>query len=326
MPLPQQPVVFMEVGFLAALCREMQKPYAEITAPRQNILFLEELIFQRSTVYLDLSEEETICILQGQPLPDRRYDIALGYLQKLAATNRLRSCAQAVASYRAGDYKRVFENSLLPNFLLLADTEETCCKIQNETGVVCISTTFTTEDYTVRFGFEQIAKKKTYDIKDFAAKISQGNCLVIEDPYFAANHCDKPDFMEKLLLTLKGANLKIIPFSILILVQYFPQHKEALKAAERIQKLKSLARKLSGELSGKVRINVESTDQKMHDRHIYSNTYWISCEGGFQEKYNSPTKWNFHPLGLYYSGYHQRLEMISRWLQISPLRHPLLRN
>lgn len=322
MPLPQQPVVFMEVGFLAALCREMAKPFDEIALP-DNITFLKELIFKRSTVYVNLTPETIIQIAAADWRDDSalppEYKTAFPYLKKLMADGPfLRSWFPEVDTYKSADTEAIKRLGVKPNFLLLNDSPETCIDLQNKLGVICISGNFKTEEYNIRFGFEPIDRLTSYDVNGFAAKVSQGNCLVIEDPYFATNHCRFPDFVPKLLMALSGLELETIPFPVLLVVKNDPD-----KTAE-FETLTNFANLINQELGDAIRVNVWKTRQRMHDRHIYSNTYWISCEGGFQEKYNSPTKWNFHPLGLYYSGYQNRLQEISNWVKAGRAPHPLL--
>lgn len=50
--------------------------------------------------------------------------------------------------------------------------------------------------------------------------------------------------------------------------------------------------------------------KEMHDRHIITNSFWITCGYGFKFKYNSNTEWIFRPIGSYFNEKEERLRFI----------------
>ncbi|MBP6456502.1 MAG: hypothetical protein KA275_07220 [Chitinophagaceae bacterium] len=117
------------------------------------------------------------------------------------------------------------------------------------------------------------------------------NWLVISDPYIFENDNDLSFF--KNLLKKMYRDESTIPTTF-ILEYSNPKTKDLKTKFEGLEK----------EFPNFSFTLKERYEKFIHDRNIFTNSFWLSCDYGFKNQYSNDTKWHQMPIGKYYYQMH----------------------
>ncbi|OLY90701.1 hypothetical protein SAMN05444008_101368 [Cnuella takakiae] len=329
-----QPILFMELGFFDAFVQETKKPFLNV-AQRANLSFLYELIFKRSSVYLDL-DDQTICqvlhaLHYGSDLPlGINQETALN-IQVLSSNNKLKSCQNTIEIVKDPTQWSLLSGQVLPTYLLVDQNEREAIRVANQTGIITIPRSFKFNRSISSFAINTIecvnneGALQSVNLGNLMGPLPAAHSIIIEDPYL---HTEGEEFLTEFLVKLHKPDLRKIPLHILVMVQdqeAFELKKGAKANREVINRyhlnfsrLCHVAKLVYKKSNGVIHVEiVANAVQKMHDRNILSNAYWISCGHSFKGKYDTNTEWTIRPIGLYFSQFTKRLEFIRKALAIN---------
>lgn len=300
----RQPVVFMSKGFFIAFCKELSKPYDKITLSKKILIYIEDLIFYKATVFINIGETDirNIYEMEAKDAGDENEQLFCVYLKKLMSQNKLKSCKNEIEVFR--EKNRGAEFLLLqhkPQFIFLSDHKDFCERVANEFGVICISKEMELHETNSRVEIRTIEARKNIDIDYCTNYLPKCNSLIIEDAYLLNQ---TREFIVDLIrcFYLKRGAIGIFYLTLIL-------------KNDKGKDLTALENKLKEQFPS---IHIEiyiRAHGNMHDRNIYSNTFWLTCDYGFQEKYPDATKWSIFPIGNYFSQYHSRKESSVRFIK-----------
>ena len=307
-----QPVVFMSKDFFVSFCKELSKPYDKIPISKQVIVYLDTLIFQKAKVYIDLDETEISDINTMQPKDimsesDEHRRILLGQLKKLLDSgNKVPSCRNELNIFRSKNYSDFDKLKIKPHFIFLADSREFCKEIETEFGIICISKDLEIWEENTRVNIKTIHPSKdkpptNIPVDFLASKLPCSHCVIIEDPHLFDD--DKSGiFLQQFLKSLLKDGLKVNAVVTLI----FDNGKGI-----NVDKVIS---KINENTKFKIEYFVRST-QYIHERIVYSNSFYLTCGYGFKSQYSKTTEWSIQPIGIYFSQYSERKNASSRFVK-----------
>lgn len=309
-----QPTIFMSVDFFVRFCK-MLTNWNSITIDKKWLIMLEELIFEKGKVYLNIPAEEIKRLLELNQNReeflkcDEDTRLLINYLFKLSSINSpIRNCKEAIQIFRTQQFDKYDTMHKKPDFLFLSDTAEYCKELSEKFGIFCISNDIHLDIRNSRVSLKVLDRGEPVGDNDLNF-LPKSNSLVIEDPYILNNNND--NFLDYLLEHFYPKKLAISKFFLTII--YTPQM--GLSTDNIRKRLESKYSQLQLDF-------VEKTD--LHDRNIYSNTFWISCDYGFRRIYTKPTKWEAFPLATYYSQYKKRLMAATKSSDFKKLDNPLV--
>jgi len=291
-----QPVVFISKDFFIHFCKTKDTPTNDIER-KKIILFFEELIFYKATIHINIDEAEIINYQKIEKISELSEDEKIFYIyfKIILNQNRPRSCKKEFAIFSNKKYTEYDTLLVKPNYILSSFHTDFCKEIEKEFGVICISKELNYKECSARVAVEVIESNKPIDLLHFTKEYPVCNSLIIEDPYLFEN--DKQgEFINVLLKALLPQNLKVQLIVTLISVKDRITNIELDKMRENLGK---------GYTNVKIEIYHRSS-MYLHDRNIYSNTFWLSCDYGFKKKYTTATKWTIFPLAIYYPEYLKR--------------------
>lgn len=314
--LPKQPIIFVQFSFIEKLLNELNKPLIEFEDElmRTNIVFLYTL-FQKSTIYIDLDESEIFSIVVNEPKADYGNELRL-FFNRICYNNKLKSCKIQLDLLLSSNKSSSSEFNEIPTFLLLDVDELRAREINEETGIICIPSSLKFHENLSKVLVREI-KKDEFNFVEFTSFLCKAKNIIIEDPYIEKEEGQK--FIEKLIQNLIDNKKKYeIPINILILIQDKSNYSKK-DDAERfrldynnlIQTISELTENNENYLIVKRFLKSE----KMHDRHIYSESFWISCGHSFKMKYNVSTEWIYRPIGIYFTQYEKRIKSSTEFIK-----------
>lgn len=300
MKFPQQPILFISKPFFITFTRKLEKSFISLTAEEQKLIpFLYELIFNKSTLYFDL--EQTYINEIAQYSSSEIFNMKIEEDEKLFFTyfnllanrhgNILRSCRGDLQIIKSLETKRFAELQIIPTFLLISEDYDYCRSIEAEWGIISVSKSLDTVGAALLdLIIKNVAASSSLNIEDFFSKLPNCYSVVIEDPYLSNNG----DYLADLINCILGKKLTNKPLKVTLITH--PDGNENV--------IKKIREKFN------VKIELEHIKRKnIHDRNIYSNSYWLTSDYGFMKKYSKPTKWVVYPLGVYYGQFYERLAL-----------------
>jgi len=311
-----QPSIFMTEGFFIRFCKMLAKPIDALPIDKKWLILLEELIFEKSTVYINISSEEIAKLLslkhnkEEYSKCDEDMKILINYLFRLS-NNRIRDCREAIQIFKSQQFDKYRLMQKKPDFLFLSDTSEYCKEISEKFGIFCISNDIHLDIRNTRVSLK-VLDKEQINIKDFTYLL-KSNSLIIEDPFILDND-RQGDFIDNLLSIFYPLRYNNPKYYLTII--YTEDNK-----TNRLLMKETLERKYP-----LLQVDfVFAPKKKLHDRNIYSNSFWLNCGFGFQKNYQKSTQWESYPLAIYYTEYTKRLKSCIKTMESKPLDNPLIR-
>jgi len=309
-----QPSIFMSVSFFVCFCKTLTK-WENIIINKRWVFFLEELIFEKGTVYLNIPADEIKRLLElkhnkeAYLLCDEDTKLLVNYLSRLS-NNKIRDCREAIQIFRNSEFAKYSNLSVKPDFVFLSETKSYCQEISEKFGIFCISNDIHLDVKNTMVTLTVLDKDEVLNLNDFNF-LPKSNSLLIEDPYIIDND-EKGEFIDSLLSIFYPSNLQIKNFYLTIVYSSQKGIKTDVIRNRLERKYKLLC--------------IDFIEKKdLHDRNIYSNSFWISCGFGFNKSYKKPTKWEIFPLAIYFSEYKKRLKAITKSSDFQKLNNPLVR-
>ena len=305
----------MTVDFFIRFCK-MLTNQEKLSMDKKWLNYLEEIIFEKSTVYLNIPAVEITRLLRLRQNKeeyskcDEETKLLINYLFKLSH-NRIRDCREAVEIFRTKQFGKYKLLTKKPDILFLSDTAEFCKEIAESFGIYCISNDVDLDPRNTRVTVK-VLNRERLDINEFCY-LPKSNSLIIEDPFILDNDWDG-DFIDILLSCFYPTKFNNPKFYLSII--YTEEN-----TTNRLQLKQRLERKYP-----LMQVDfVFAPKYKLHDRNIYSNSFWISCGLGFQKHYKKVTQWDSYPLALYYTEYTKRLKACVNTMENKPMDNPLVR-
>jgi hypothetical protein len=294
-----QPVVYLSKEFFTSFCKLLSERFDNMPVSKATLVYFETLLFERARVYINIEEQELATITALTPEDIKAIEnldtrILYGYIQIIDSTNKVKSCKKEIEIFRELKYDLFETMDKKPNFLFLADDDTFCGKIREEFGVVCVSKNLKFRESDTRVKLEIVADRIKIKPDVFIGSYMASHSVIIEDPHLFDND-KKGVFLESLLRTLFGERLQVKGTLTVICAKKDDIDIDAI--------LSRIGRELNILTENYVR-----SSTFMHDRNIYSNSYWLSCDYGFKSHYTKPTKWIMFPLGLYFVEYQKRMK------------------
>lgn len=132
--MSKQAIVYIETGFLYKYFDEVKKPYKDINS--QYLTFIDTLIFEKSTIYLDLSCDELLQILQTNDNP--KYAVGI---RSLSMVNKIISTHHKIKEFLSNI--NFIENlEFKPNYILADVSNEQARYYSSSLGIICLSSDF----------------------------------------------------------------------------------------------------------------------------------------------------------------------------------------
>lgn len=287
------PITYITKNFFINFCKNLLIPLKDITIQNSDLVFLEEIIFSKSKVYFDINVGEYLLTDKGVY---KNYEdgIFCNYLKYLNSKNKIEFSETLNNELES-------QNGILsdvqPLFLLLDKTNEECEKMANNYGVICISKEMKINQKVKRVCVDIVHRNININLDLILEGKPYCNSLIIEDPYLFKN--DRDDFICELIGYFYNENYNK-DFPVTIIHNRIDDPQQVLRIKSKIQDIEEIYPKIIIEFIQK---------NGIHDRNIFSNTFWISCDYGFCRSYsNSATKWVMFPIGIYFEKYFDRKE------------------
>lgn len=298
MKFPQQPILFISKPFFINFVKKIESKFTSLTAEEQKLIpFLHELIFNKSTLYFDLEQKAIAKITEESfaKIDDLTNDedekLFIVYFRMLIERNGnlIQSCRSDLQIIKSLETKRFTELKVLPTFLLISEDNDYCRSIEAEWGIISVSKSLNIAGRALTdLIIENIMAASCLNIEDFFSKLPNCYSVVIEDPYLLKTG----DYIIELIDSILGKKLTNKPLKITLITNYDGNKNVLMKIRERFTN----------------KVELEHIEGKnIHDRNIYSNSYWLTSDYGFMKTYNKPTKWVVYPLGVYYGKFYERL-------------------
>jgi hypothetical protein len=296
--LIKQPVIFITKLFLISFLKKTERSYNSITLEvKRKMLFIDELVFENSRVYIDLEESiildyEIKTDSEIQMMKDEEEKLFCVYFRKITRNNKVKSCLTEFKDYTLKNFENIQQHKLRPNFFLSHSDKEFSTELERSCGIISISWNLDLKIQNIAVKINVIEKNKDYYPEMIlGSTLSQCSNAVIEDPYLLKQPYE---YIKALIQFIAGSHFRLRPVQIILVT----------KTGEGNL---LLINKLQDELSGVIELEHFQTAY-IHDRNIYSNTYWITSDYGFMKRYQiSATKWTSIPIGLYFNEYYGRI-------------------
>ncbi len=323
-----KPVVYIELGFLASYFKERCRPYSEIMEPMQ-ILFINVLI-DRSRLYYCIPESDIEMILKPESDIEMILEKKLSnhelfneevikFIQfNLSGVNSFPySCYDELNLCKNGKASEL-KDSCRPNFILLDANAEEAKKVHDITGIICLPKLG--EKSYLKSILQTIVKPivgnrklQSISLKEMLGEITSCHSMIIEDPFIYQNFVtNKKQLIEELLRAIIHKEFTNKPFNIVFVLErpYEKRYQEGnVKYQKRISEYEQFKYYLNNDLQQyfnnisnniiNMRLVFKELDT-MHDRHIISNSFWITCGFGFSSYYRKTTKWTCYPVGIHF--------------------------
>jgi hypothetical protein len=267
-------------------------PLNEVKIKKRDLVFLDELIFERGRVSVDFDIAEFV-LKSPEEFLDKNERLLSLYLKKLITINKVDCCKKELEKFLKGDFN---PSEITPDFILLDFQSEDSEKLEKQLGIICIPSDFKISEKIIRVYLEVIKGQEKVSLDNIFKGLPKCNTLIIEDPYIFEN--DNNAFIKELISKVYNEEARFSNFPVTIIHKPIADKNSLEKVSELIKEIEHEFPKVVIELKNKV--------FDFHDRNIYSNSFWITCDYGFKKKYNSATKWVSFPLGIYYSEYLKR--------------------
>lgn len=281
----QQPVVYMTHAFFLTFVREIDS--ITINTPiekRKKLLLLEELLFYKSTVYIDLNNADFDYYMQPSFQPkNKNEETFYYYFQILVNQNRVGRCSSTIEYFRQKQYQQFDKLQTKPNYVFLSETEEFCNEVAEEFGVICFSKQL---DYNIDL-FEVIKRtaKRNVEINlsrsnNFIDHLPFSHTIEIVDPYLLEQNVQ---FIVELIKSLAATNVQI---SLTIKVKNNKGRNIGHIEQTICQSIKNIKNS-----------PFIKDERFFHNRKIKTNTFYLLSDYGFMRQYtNDNANWITFPL------------------------------
>jgi len=284
----EQPLVFVSKYFFLEFAKRLQrsKPQDGIEE-RKRLIKLEELLFYKSTVYMNLSDEEFNYYTNPEFIANSEDDIVFKmYFDILSRQNKIMPISKELECFRQSDYPGFDQMLDKPNFVFLAEATSVCNIIGKEFGVICISKNI---DFDPSL-FEVVKKTVAHDSKVDLSRAGSllkhlpfSHTIKIVDPYIFDDSWGV-EYVIRLVQSLAATKV-----SIKLLVEFKNSKGKNIKVIEDALRKNIPNLKLS-EL-------IICNRTFIHNRNITTNTFWLSSDYGFRPKYGKDeANWMTYPL------------------------------
>lgn len=313
----RNPVIFVELGFLRDFFNALLVPIGSVENPEQ-ILFIRNLL-ESSTVRIDLPNETLIEILDktcetSEDLPE----VIIVYIRKLFLKGiSVRSCSKDLIAIKQG--VPLNSTQKIPDFILLDGTKTQAHELQKKCGIICLplSTQNSYLESIYKVLIIDIKKQPKIPLPDLVSHVPHSFLLLIEDPYFYSDFEDnKKPFLQSFLTNHLASEFSNIPFHVIIVtadphLAINNMDPNFSKNREMFDQFKKAFKKYKESLPDNITLDLHTINQGlMHDRHIISNSFWITCPYGFSNRYRTKTEWIFKPIGIYFTQMEDRVRHI----------------
>ena len=291
-----QPIVYLSKEFFINFCKVKDVPTDDIQKKRV-ILYFEELIFYKAKIYINIEDAEIIRYLRVQSPKELVGDdeqIFLVNFKRILNQNRPRSCKDEIDIFKNKNYSGYNDLPVKPHFILASYNKDFCRQVEKEFGVICVSKELSFQENCTRADIKIVEPGKPIDLPGIAKNVHFFNSIIIEDPYLFENDI-QGIFLELLLKNILSKDLKVQIIVTLIADNSSVSNIDAI--VERIVR--------------NIGLNIiiepySRSSRNIHDRNIYTNSFWLSCDYGFRNQYKTTTKWTIFPLGIYFTEYLKR--------------------
>ena len=220
--------------------------------------------------------------------------------KKIAAANRIRSCLREWNDYVIGDFNKIRAHYIIPNFILCHADDKLCKELEENCGLITISRDLSISTSQMNVENMIIGDTEISDPFSFFKSLSRCHSVVIIEPFLL-----KQDYawIKRLIEGIIGKGLKTSPIKVMIITKAGEGNKNHM--AKLIEDFSYIA-----QFEHIERVN-------LHDRNIFTNSYWVSSDYGFMRKYpKGGTKWTTYPLGLYFQDFYDRLATNLSFLKV----------
>ena len=282
----QQPVVYITQVFFLSFIEEIES--ITIHTPiekRKKLLLLEELLIYKSTLYIDLNDNDFDHYMQPdfQPKNDKE-KIFYPYFKILVNQNKIGKCSSSIEYFRQKKYQHFDQLETKPNYVFLSETSDFCEKVGQEFGVICFSKQL---NYSCNV-FEII--KKTAKLNqpinvnrgsDFISHLPFSHTIKLTDPYLLRQD---HQFIIELIKCLVATKVKITL-------------KICLNNSSGLN-IKVLEEDIYKNVKNLEPNQLLIEDRRfIHNRNIITNTFCLFSDYGFMKKYTKDeANWITYPL------------------------------
>ena len=303
--------VYVDIGFLSFFYNEMSKPLNTL-AKKKELIFIDELL-RKSKVYLNIEEEILTNLRIDKIEPNGILNEDIQKLIQILFNGRHHmfiSCKKECDVLNKAIENGSQEYELTADFYLFDGNLSDTKAIEKNTGVQTINRDLDLHESYYRVLLKSIKAQKPLDLKEYTSFLLKSNALIIEDPYFFSN---SEKFIKELILALiKSKDTENGRVNIIILIPDSSKISEDDKS--KYEKFRFLVNQINIDNSNFLLIEIKShVGHKMHDRHIFSNNFWITCSHSFKEKYNTNTEWIYKPIGVYFNEYIERIQFATHF-------------
>lgn len=303
--------VFLEIEFLKSYFNELRKELGVVEFP-EKVLFVKEIL-KNCDLYVNL-DKEAIAELMFAGKADKIDKNDISFFLKahcLRTSSVLRTCLAELTLLKEQNYHETMNR---PHYILLGQAWTYAQNYSEQTGVVFIPNDFEFPNGYSEVINESIQPKINLNFSDYTAGLVRSNSLIIDDPYlYTVNPADV-----KLLLSNLIFGDGIINKVFLII------YKDPIEENSQKNWIKEIKKMNNKYINVEIlQVEILQNNIKIHDRHIISNTFWITCGLGFKPRYNSQTFWFYFPIGKYYSRVVDRIEFLLKFINDPDISHEI---
>lgn len=323
-----KPIVYVEIKFISAFLSERVKPLNQIKNS-YGLLFIEELL-KKSYLFINISKSDIEKTLRNEMPECELYTINLiNYIRELAklSSSIIYSCFNEIDDLKQGILSNNESNSL-PNFILLDVNKYKAEKIQEKIGIICFPRPDNSiyNESSIKVMVKPINSGVDIPIRELCSELF-AHTIIIEDPYLLANYFgEKVDFIKRFISNILNSKFTNTPL-YLILVISKPWRRRGQSVHEfndQLEDYQNCINHINDDLEAEIgmlanislKIHIiEKAAGTFHDRHVISNSFWVTCGYGFGLRYKSNTEWIYKPIGIYFTQMEDRINQILTGLQ-----------
>jgi hypothetical protein len=299
-----RPIVYLSAEFFVSFCKHLRRPTEEVP---DTVPYLKNLIFQKAQVFINLSDEKILRITSLLPediarIEDEDEKILADKLKPLLDNNLVKSCKQELEIFRANNYSAFNSLQIKPHFVFLENCKEQCKKISKEFGIICISKELELDPENTRVEIKTIESKTNIQLDSIMRNMRDSHGIIIVDPYLYKEVV----FLERFLAKLIKTGLKV-------------NHAITLICSDKDIKDKTSFEKSIQTIRNNNGLNIDLFFTRyIHDRVVFSNSFYLTCGYGFKDKYPDVTEWHIPAIGTYFDQYSDLKTANTKFLKSEP--------
>ena len=279
----------MTLDFFKDVCSYLNESISSFNDKHaKHKVLIEKLIFKESKIYLNIDDSDIIKLLEDDGLnPNSEYYDTQVFIKLIAQNGfKIKSCKANLPYIYNLKYDYFDSIEEMPNFIFTKHLDENLCnEIRNTFGIICIrdikqlnENILENQLITIDLGspFNEYKKKLSF--------LPKSNSLVLIDNYILTND-EKYIFLRNLLKFLIDSDkLKVIVHLTIIL--------DLKNQKINLQNIEDLIKK---DFNRGIQINIINQNVS-HARWIFTNSFALTSEWGFKERYNKLTHWVYCPI------------------------------